>query len=144
MIYKSGKKGQEMTSMNEEKTYEQNNSDGRYLPRWEVDNRVLYRLEDEEEIHEGHTKDLSCSGACLRADGSHPSSPQKIKMTIYLSDEVAVRVEGEVRWSKQANGEDQLGVIFSNTSSKTQGLILDHAFELKPEDLENHWYKGWK
>ena len=46
-------------------------------------------------------------------------------------------------WSKQENQYNQIGVIFFNTSSQAQDLILQHAFEINKEELMKHWYKDW-
>ena len=36
-----------------------NNSDKRYLPRWEVDNRIVCKIEEKPEAYECRSKDLS-------------------------------------------------------------------------------------
>ncbi|OGX18626.1 MAG: hypothetical protein A2Y04_03690 [Omnitrophica WOR_2 bacterium GWC2_45_7] len=118
------------------------NSDGRYFPRWQVQNRVLYQLENEAQMYEGSTKDLSCAGACLCVDKEIKLN-QKINLTVYLSDKERVTLTGEVMWSKQENQYNQIGVIFFNTSSQAQDLILQHAFEINKEELMKHWYKDW-
>lgn len=119
-------------------------SDQRYLPRWEVKNRVVYRLNDEARPHEGQSKDLSCTGACIRTkDKLSPN--QKVKLTIYLSDETAVQVEGQIVWNKPSQDHESLvGVMFVNTTQKTQDLILKHAFEIKKDELVKHWFSGWE
>ena len=72
------------------------NSDQRYLPRWEVQNRVVYSSDRDPYLHEAHTKDLSCAGACLRMH--EPLAPaQKVKMTVYLSENISVKLDGVVR-----------------------------------------------
>ena len=42
-------------------------SDQRYFPRWNVNNRVIYHTESspDQKLRHGHSKDLSCAGACL-------------------------------------------------------------------------------
>jgi len=80
-----------------------NGSDKRYLPRWEVENRVLYRLDNESNPHEGQSKDISCTGACIRTK-SKLSPQQKVKLTIYLSEASSIQVEGEIVWNKSSEG----------------------------------------
>ena len=135
-------------SSSEKKPFSSKNSNGsdhRYIPRWKVSNRILYLVSNDKEIHECHSKDLSCAGACIKPQEAEKLSPkQKVKLTIYLSENVSVNVEGEVVWKKTAGPENLVGILFANTSQKTQELILKHAFEIKKEELIQHWFKGWK
>lgn len=119
-----------------------NGADKRYLPRWEVKNRIYYKLENEDKFQEGLSKDLSCSGACLLTKKSLPKN-QKVKLTICLENEQKVEVNGEVLWNKAFEGDNLVGIAFYNTSQKAQELILKHAFELKKTDVIKHWFKGW-
>ena len=68
---------------------------------------------------------------------------QKINLTIYLTDSVSVKVVGNVLWCKKIPKGILAGVIFEDTKPKTQQTILDYAFEIKRDDLVNHWFKGW-
>lgn len=116
----------------------------RYFPRWEVNNRICYRLAPEHAVHECRSRDLNCCGACLLTNQSL-SPDQKIKLTVYLEDDVAVHVEGIVLWSRSNHDHQFLvGVNFMETSKRIQDLILDHAFEIKKKDLVKHWFKGWE
>ena len=117
-------------------------SDQRYLPRWEVKNRLLFQSEDYTNPQEGQTRDMSCSGVSFSTN-LNLNAHQKIKLTIYLSPHTAVKVSGQVIWIKSLAGENQVGVSFFNTSQKTQDLILEHAFELKHKSVVGHWYNGW-
>jgi hypothetical protein len=119
------------------------NDDQRYLPRWAVSNRVLYQLENDEKTHEGSSKDISCTGACFTTPDNLPLN-RTVKMKIFLSEEVTVKVEGKVMWNKSVNGgENLVGIIFHNTSHAVQDLILKHAFEIKKEDMIKYWFQGW-
>ena len=117
-------------------------SDQRYLPRWEVKNRLLFQSEDYTNPQEGQTKDISCSGACFSTN-INLNTRQKIKLTIYLSPHTAVKVNGQVVWTKSHAGENQIGVSFYNIPQKSQDLILEHAFELKHKSVVGHWFEGW-
>ncbi len=119
------------------------NDERRYFPRWEVNNRICYRLEPESFSHECRSRDLNCCGACLLTKQSLPPD-QKLKMTVYLAEDVCVHVEGKVLWSKpQKNEQYLIGVNFLETSKKIQDLILNHAFEINKNDLVRHWFQGW-
>lgn len=119
-----------------------NPSDQRYFPRWEVNNRVLYQLEDQADIMQGKTKDLSCAGACIAVD--RPLTNQKIKLTFFLSRNASVDVEGNVLWSlKTDEGDVEIGVAFTEISPQSQDLILQHAFEVNREEVVRHWFDGW-
>ena len=115
----------------------------RYIPRWEVANRILYQIENEKKTHESSSKDLSCTGACFATPENLPLN-KKIKMKIYLSEDIAVKVEGQIVWNKPGSANENLvGVTFSNTSQEVQELILKHAFEIKKEDMIKYWFQGW-
>ncbi|MBF0484016.1 MAG: PilZ domain-containing protein [Candidatus Omnitrophica bacterium] len=121
-------------------------SDDRYLPRWEVENKVLFQLDDSIGIHEAATKDLNCSGACIRSDSDFHAD-QKVKLTIYLDDNTPVTVHGNIRWIKNSNrnrvNEKEIGISFYNTPESAQDLILQYAFELNERKLANYWFKDW-
>ena len=118
-------------------------SDHRYLPRWQVNNRIFYRLEKHTKAHECQSKDLSCMGACLATKESLDPN-QKVQLTIYLTEDQPIEVNGHIVWNAKTSGENLAGVIFDNLSLKSQDMILKYAFEIKKEDLINHWFKGWE
>lgn len=115
--------------------------DQRYFPRWEVRNRVFYQLEDQGDVLQGQTKDISCAGACISVDG--PVSSRKIKLTVFLSKDTSVELEGDVLWCRPAKNETQVGVSFQNTRPEVQDLILQYAFEVDRSNVVNNWFKGW-
>lgn len=116
--------------------------DQRYFPRWEVENRILYKLENSAEPHTGTTKDLSCAGARLTT--KDPLLPrQRLKLTIRLSLTTEVVVNGRVIWQDQTRSPYPTGVAFYNTSGKAQETILQHAFEIDREKVLNQWFRGW-
>lgn len=118
-------------------------SDQRYLPRWEVNNRVLYQLENEPDLHQGQTRDLSCAGACIKAAKSTIPS-QKIKVTVFLSPQTSVILEGRVLWSRAFDKKNiEMGITFENASPEAQDLILQHAFEVDRQTVVKHWFEGW-
>ena len=118
------------------------NTERRYLPRWEASNRVIYRCESDKSKHEGKSRDVHFAGASLYVD--HPLPPnQKLKMTIYLSDNDTVDVVGKILWNKELGKECLIGVQFFEVSKEVQDTLLKYAFELKKEDLIKHWFEGW-
>jgi len=115
----------------------------RYLPRWEINNRVLYRKPNEDFYRECHSRDLHSDGVCVEcvdplADGT------QVSLTISLSPDVAVNVEGRIRWKQSLDGKQLVGIKFENITKKVQDLILDCAFNLKKEALTKNWFEGWK
>ena len=115
----------------------------RYLPRWEVDNRVMYHLENQSQIREAKTKDMSFAGACLtHVDGL--SIDQNLKLVVYLTETKSIDLCGRVVWvQKTPDNEYWAGVQFYDISQQAQDLILEHAFELNRDVLVKHWFKGW-
>ncbi|OGX25118.1 MAG: hypothetical protein A3D10_09390 [Omnitrophica WOR_2 bacterium RIFCSPHIGHO2_02_FULL_48_11] len=118
-------------------------SDRRYFPRWEVQNRVLYRLENAELTKECQSRDINCSGACLCSEQNLLVN-QRLKLTLFLADNVSVHVDGKVLWTQTNHNDYLIGVNFVDTHEEIQGMILQYAFELKKSDLVKHWFKGWK
>jgi len=118
-------------------------TDHRYLPRWETDESVYYRIEGELGSRLGHMKNISCAGASLSID--RIIKPHKVvKLRINFNDGSPVIVDGTVLWIKNTKGGMQIGIKFHSMSNKTQETILSQAFELNKEKLLKHWYKGWE
>src|SRR3989338_9069822 len=72
-------------------------ADRRYLPRWEIENRILYRKEDDVVYHECTTKDLHCGGVCFFSKEAVQAG-RKVTLTIYLTDDIAIHLKGETAW----------------------------------------------
>ncbi|VAX36448.1 hypothetical protein MNBD_UNCLBAC01-487 [hydrothermal vent metagenome] len=122
-----------------------NDADQRYFPRWEVESKVVYRLENDVQSHEGLTKDLSSTGARITTE-TNLLPQQKIQLTVHLSDAIIISLNGYIIWVKGAKasyGANQMGIGFTNMSTHIQEVILQHAFELDRERLKKHWFKGW-
>ena len=119
-------------------------ADQRYFPRWNVNNRVLYKSESDPDhsLRHGHTKDLSGVGACLYLKEFLPPC-QKITLGIHLSPKATIDLRATVVWQKAEDLAYLTGVAFYETSDEAQQLILEHAFELDRKKLLEHWYKGW-
>lgn len=125
-----------------QKIEETSEADQRYLPRWEIRNRVLYSLDSDQYPKEGRTKDLSGTGVCiLTRENIIPH--QKIQLTIYLSEGTMVKVQGNVVWVRPSTIENQLGINFREISDDAQELILQHAFEINKSEVLKHWFNGW-
>ncbi len=117
-------------------------TDKRYFPRWEVKNRVLFQKDSDCEVHEGTTKDLSCAGTCLFTE-QPLILHEKIKLVVYLSEEVSLSLQGIVVWIKGSESLREIGVIFYNTPSEAQDLMLQFAFSLNKERFLTNIFKGW-
>ncbi|MFA5261974.1 MAG: PilZ domain-containing protein [Candidatus Omnitrophota bacterium] len=115
----------------------------RYLPRWEVNNRVLCRTEDGLDSVECRSMDLSCAGICL-VMRQKLQSAQKVKLTIYLTEAKAVEIDGHVAWSRVSGYGNLAGISFENTELGIQDTILKYAFEFKKNTLLQHWFEGWQ
>jgi hypothetical protein len=116
--------------------------DQRYLPRWEVRNRVKYAVSESDELNECETRDLSCSGACLKlAQILMPG--QAIRMKIFLNEDTIVNVMGHVAWNRIAEDGRYAGIRFDVKSLDAQQELLDYAFEIKPDEVVKHWFSGW-
>ncbi len=116
--------------------------DKRYVPRWIVQNRVLYRRHPETFYREGFSRDISSDGACICLD-ELLSQECKLIMALFLSDDLAVHVCGKVIWIRPFGERNLTGISFENVTGKVQELILKHAFDLQKEALSKHWFDGW-
>ena len=130
-------------AIQDQKAFSSQYPDKRYFPRWEAQNRVIYSTENQPLIaYETYTKDLSCSGACIvSAEECRPK--QKVKLTIFLSEDTHIELEGIILWVKKQEQGNEIGIQFSNTSQKAQSLILKFAFNLDREKYIQHLFKGW-
>ena len=117
-------------------------SDHRYFPRWDVRNRVLYKSESDPHPRYGHTKDLSCAGACVYLE-ERLSPHQRVTLNIHLSPKTVVGLQGTVIWQDVATSPYLTGISFYETSDDAQEVILEHAFGLNRKKILEHWYKGW-
>lgn len=117
-------------------------ADQRYLPRWNVKNRVKYALCDRDGINEGTTQDLSCAGACLKSEELLMPG-QELRMKIFLDEENAVEVLGHVVWNRLSSDGRYAGVHFDTASPECQDTILNYAFEINPDTMVKHWFSGW-
>ena len=105
----------------------------RCLIRWKTHNRVLFQLENNSEILETQTEDLSSKGACIYIN-SHPiMTSQKVQMTIFLATTSIIGLTGDIVWISTHSEERRAGILFSNMSVKTQNLILQYTFEMDKE-----------
>ena len=117
-------------------------SDQRYIPRWVVHNKVLYRKENNPAYQETASKDINCSGASFYCKDEF-SPNQKLKMVLYLSETIPIEVSGTVLWKKSDKDQNLIGVRFEDIPAHVQDMILKYAFEFKKEDLTRHWFQGW-
>lgn len=119
-------------------------SDQRYFPRWNVNNRVLYRSESspDHHLHHGHSKDISCAGACLYLKEFLPPQ-QKIALSVHLSPSINLDLRATIVWQKAEEMSYLTGIAFHEINETAQKQILEHAFEFDRSKVLEHWYKGW-
>ena len=117
-------------------------NDKRYLPRWQVNNRVVCTLQGDPRAHEAVSRDLNCMGVSITTNTNF-TVKQKAKLKIYLSDDAIVKVDGHVIWTHAAEDHWLLGILFENISREAQDLLLQYAYEIKKSDVVKHWFTGW-
>lgn len=119
-------------------------SDRRYLPRWEVDNKILYRKEGDSSYSPCRSKDINCAGICIRTN-EEIAVNQPLSLTVYLAEGIApVDVHGKVLWRIASDTENLVGIQFDQVSDKTSERIFDYAFEYKRDELMKSWFRGTK
>lgn len=114
----------------------------RYLPRWNVNNRVLYLKEEGLAYQECRSRDINAEGACI-CPSEALAVNQPLKLTFYLSEGIAVYAQGKVKWVKNQADQKIVGLQFDNVSEKTQDMILQYAFNFNKAALTKHWFQGW-
>ena len=117
-------------------------SDRRYLPRWEVHNKILFRREEETACRQCLSKDINSIGTCIVTE--EPVELNKpLVMTIYLADDIEpIEAVGRPIWNSVKENQNLAGVRFERISSKARDLIFQFAFVHKKEDLMWQWYKN--
>ena len=115
-------------------------TDKRYLPRWQVNNRVVLTLAGES--HEGVSRDLNSTGASIKTQ-ANLATKQKVKLKLYLSEETIVKIEGQIVWNHPEEKGYLLGINFENLNREAQDILLQYAYEIKKDDIVKHWFTGW-
>ena len=119
-------------------------SDRRYLPRWEVDNKILYLKEGDSEYRACRSKDINCVGACIRTDEAIDIN-KPLSLTVYLAEGIEpVYVHGRAVWHKSTGDENLVGIQFDQVSDKTSERIFAYVFEYKRDELMKNWFRGLK
>jgi len=116
--------------------------DRRYLPRWSIKNRILYRKQDDVLYQECTTKDLNCGGVCFHCP-EDLTLHQEVSLTIFLTEDVAVHLQGTTTWHQTTERGHLIGIRFHHVSKKANNLLLEHAFESRQQELQKHWFEGW-
>lgn len=114
----------------------------RYLPRWDVENKILYRKKTDIFYQEAHTKDFNCAGLCLSSGEPIPEN-QEVSITLYLSEDVTLNIKGVTSWQKKTEQGYLAGIQFDHISKKAQNLLLEFAFENHQQEVQKRWFDGW-
>ena len=117
-------------------------TDGRYIPRWQVRNRVLFHLDNQDKVYEAYTLDLSYSGVCIVVDKNVPTN-SPLWLTISLSPVKSIYLKGNIIWTKHLEDQKMLGIRFEYISDPDRDLIYEHAFEINKGEMIKKWYSGW-
>lgn len=116
--------------------------DKRYLPRWEVHNRISFHLDPDEKEQECLSRDLSSVGICLETQAPIPLH-SKVKLRVHLSKSNSFPVDGRVVWSRPTSSGYLSGVLFEKIAPQDQEMIFQFAFEVRHQEVVNNWFKGW-
>lgn len=116
--------------------------DRRYLPRWKISNKVLYRRAKEVFYREARSRDISATGLCLSALDLIAVN-ERLNISIYLAQERdPILVRGKAVWRKLHGSENMIGIQFDSVDNKTSELIFKYAFEFKRDEVMKRWFKG--
>ena len=116
--------------------------DKRYFPRWQVENRILFKPEENHDFDECSTRDISCSGASFYTKESCKIG-QVLDLVIFFNNYKTLDVKGTVVWRKSLSEDYIIGITFKNLTRREQALILKYAFEIRKKEVSDHWFKGW-
>ena len=116
--------------------------DRRYLPRWKINSKILYRKAGDVAYREARSNDVSATGLCLSAPDD-VAIAEELNMTIYLVPEQdPISVQGKAVWRKLHGAENMVGIQLDRINDKTSELIFKYAFEFKRDELMKLWFKG--
>jgi len=115
----------------------------RSTPRWLVQGRCMYRMDNEFTSHAGHAENVSCRGARIITD-HHYVINQKVNLKIYLSETDVVKLCGTVVWTRDINFQNEIGIRFYNTNNETQDAIVQYALYSNKDGLMDYWFKDWE
>ena len=143
MFIKSDIKTHPLSEVNTTRTTSTSDQDRRYLPRWEVDNKIIFQKGNDPIPHECRSKDIAATGACIRAmEDISPS--QILNLTIYLANDIEpIQVHGKAVWRQKKDNEHLIGIQFNSISDTTSDRIYHYAFEYRKTDLMKNWFKGF-
>lgn len=114
----------------------------RIHPRWIIENSVMFQRESNPNSHEALSQNLSCSGiSMLTTEKLHPG--QKIHLHITLSDTESIDLTGKVMWIRRHGDRHRVGIHFVGIVEEEQTRILKFAFDVKHDNVVNHWFKDW-
>ncbi len=114
----------------------------RYLPRWEINNRVLYCLDGQPLYKESFSKDISSDGASFYIQESLGIG-QKLSLILFLTEYMAVYVQARVQWQQPFGEKFLIGSHFEDIAEKVQEIILEQAFAVNPSAMKKNWFEGW-
>jgi len=116
-------------------------SDHRYFPRWEVANKITYKHQKGVNFHECVSRDISNTGVCMRSYEKIKDA-EKLFLTIELTDEASIQVQGRVTWGRSDGKDFLVGVHFEGISEKVQDMIFNCAFESEGKRFQKKWFDG--
>ena len=131
------------TDVNSDGSSARPKEDRRYLPRWNVANRILYRKDNETLGHECQSKDIHDAGICIHC-GEDIQANDKLSLIIYLSkSSTPIEAYGRVVWNKKNDKDTLAGIRFERLTSEAREMIFNYAFESQRDKIVNNWFKGW-
>ena len=140
MIFKETEKANPLSAASSSSVSDQ---DRRYLPRWEVDNKIIFQKNQDDIPYECRSKDITAAGACLRIK-EDISLSQELNLTIYLANDIEpIQVHGKAIWHQKKENENLIGVQFDAINDATSDRIFHYAFEYRKSDLMKNWFKGF-
>ena len=116
--------------------------DRRYLPRWEVHNKIFFKAEDATIPHECFSKDINSIGACIVTDQPLDLN-KRLQLKIFLADDIRpIEALGRPIWNLGKENQHMVGIRFERITAEAKDLIFQYAFEYQRDDLMKHWYKS--
>lgn len=119
------------------------NTDKRYLPRWQTNIHCLWQRDKDKQAQSGIIKNLGCGGTCLSSERGlilHDI----VHLTINLPFEPSIRINGTVCWVSEQDHRKLAGIHFTNVNGTVQDTILQHMLEAEHIGLADFWFKDWK
>lgn len=111
----------------------------RQVIRWQIDTQVKVKLEDKENFVSCAINDISLKGLRICLIEKLPRD-SFFRLSIILSDEFTLNIEGWVTWHKIVDGHNIYGIYFTKIRDNDKEKIYRFIRSILPEQINRRWW----